>query len=108
MSAPGWDGGEVLRLPFECLETLPGGLREVRVWYDSLTDQLVVGKRLDLTMVDSDVLMEPQLLAAVSHDHVVPIHGWFRWDRPCRSRLWSGLVVSAWRNIRTFRRWAAA
>ncbi len=73
MSAPGWDGAKVLRLPFECLETLPGGLREVRVWYDSLTDQFVAGKRLDLTMVDSDVLVEPQLLAAVSHDHVVPI-----------------------------------
>jgi serine/threonine protein kinase len=73
MSAHGWDGGKVLRLPFECLETLPGGLREVRVWYDSLTDQLVVGKRLDLTMVDNTVLIEPRLLAAVSHDHVVPI-----------------------------------
>lgn len=36
MSAPGWDEGKVLRLPFECLETLPGGLREVRIWYDSL------------------------------------------------------------------------
>ena len=73
MSTPGWAGGKVLRLPFECLETLPGGLREVRVWYDSLTDQLVVGKRLDLTMVDSNVLLEPRILAAVRHDHVVPI-----------------------------------
>ena len=73
MSVPGWEGGRVLSLPFECLETLPGGLREVRVWHDSLTDQIVVGKRLDLTMVDSNVLMEPKLLAAVRHDHVVPI-----------------------------------
>jgi serine/threonine protein kinase len=73
MSALGWEGGKALRLDFECLETLPGGLREVRVWYDSLTNQSVVGKRLDLKMVDSDVLMEPQLLAAVRHDHVVPI-----------------------------------
>jgi len=73
MNTPGWAGGRVLRLSFECLETLPGGLREVRVWYDSLTDQLVVGKRLDLTMVDSNVLLEPKILAAVRNDHVVPI-----------------------------------
>jgi serine/threonine protein kinase len=73
MSAHKWDEGKVLRLPYECLETLPGGLREVRRWYDPLTDQTVVGKRLDLTMVDSNVLMEQQVLAAVRHDHVVPI-----------------------------------
>jgi hypothetical protein len=83
MNAPGWDGGRVLSLPFECLETLPGGMREVRVWYDSLTDQLVVGKRLDLTMVESGVLIEPQLLAAVTHDHVVPILAAAQ-DHPCQ------------------------
>lgn len=57
MTITAWDNAKVLRLPYECLETLPGGLREVRVWHDTLTDQLVVGKRLDLPMVGSDVLV---------------------------------------------------
>ena len=64
----------VLRLDFECLESLPGGLREVRTWLDNITGGEFCGKRLDISTIDQDgVLLEPALLQQVVHDNVVPV-----------------------------------
>lgn len=64
----------VLRLDFECLESLPGGLREVRAWLDNITGGEFCGKRLDISTIDQEgVLLEPALLQQVAHDNVVPV-----------------------------------
>jgi serine/threonine protein kinase len=64
----------VLRLDFECLESLPGGLREVRTWLDNITGGEFCGKRLDISTIDQEgVLLEPALLQQVDHDNVVPV-----------------------------------
>jgi len=62
----------VLRLDFECLQTLPGGLSDVRVWWDDNLGCDHVGKRIDLSSLDN-VLPEPSTLKAIDHDNVVPI-----------------------------------
>ncbi|MFJ5871809.1 protein kinase [Dietzia maris] len=63
---------ERLELRFECLESIPGGLNEVRLWWD---DQLAckrVGKRYDTSCLD-DVLPEPAALEMLKHDNIVPV-----------------------------------
>lgn len=63
-----------MRLDFECLRSVPGGLQEVRVWRDNLTGGYRVGKRIDLLgIADDEVLIEPELLEAVRHNNVVPV-----------------------------------
>ena len=63
-----------LRLDYECLESLPGGLREVRTWYDNITGGEFVGKRLDISTVEQEgCLLEPALLQQVRHENVVPV-----------------------------------
>lgn len=64
-----------LTLDFECLHTMPTALREVRIYYDELTDCLLVGKRLDLSEVeDSADVLEPQIMRSINHVNVVPVH----------------------------------
>jgi eukaryotic-like serine/threonine-protein kinase len=63
----------VLRLDFECLRTLPGGIHDVRVWWDENLGCERVGKRVDLSGLD-DVLPEASTLQGIRHDNVVPIH----------------------------------
>ena len=63
----------VLRLNFECLRTLPGGINEVRVWWDDNLGCERVGKRIDLVGL-GDVLAEASTLQGINHDNVVPIH----------------------------------
>lgn len=79
-SAAGGDGQRperaserLLRLDFECLESLPGQLREVRTWLDNVTGGEFAGKRMDLSLLESEVLIEPQILQQITHDNVVPI-----------------------------------
>lgn len=62
----------ILRLDFECLQTLPGGINQVRVWWDNNLGCEHVGKRIDLSGLD-DVLPEPSTLRGIQHDNVVPI-----------------------------------
>jgi len=62
----------LLRLDYECLRSIPGGLNEVRLWWD---DQLAchrVGKRYDTACVD-DVLPEPATLQMIDHPNVVGV-----------------------------------
>lgn len=66
------ESDRILRLDFECLETLPGGLSQVRVWWDDNLACEHVGKRIDLSGLD-DVLPEPSTLRGIQHDNVVPI-----------------------------------
>lgn len=63
-----------MRLDYECLRSLPGGMQEVRVWRDKLTGGQRVGKRVDLLGAgDGGVLLEPEVLEQVRHDNVVPL-----------------------------------
>jgi serine/threonine protein kinase len=62
----------ILRLDFECLQTLQGGINDVRVWWDDNLGCERVGKRIDLSGLD-DVLPEPSTLQDIHHDNVVPI-----------------------------------
>lgn len=62
----------ILRLDFECLQTLPAGSSPVRVWWDENLQCERVGKRIDLSSLD-DVLPEPATLQKIRHDNVVRI-----------------------------------
>jgi len=62
----------LLRLQFECLQTLPVGSNPVRVWWDQNLECYRVGKRVDLSSVDG-VLPEPATLQKIKHDNVVEV-----------------------------------
>lgn len=62
-----------LSLDFECLQSVAGGINEVRVWFDGLLGVERVGKRLDLANVDDGALPEPETLQSIDHPNIVPI-----------------------------------
>jgi eukaryotic-like serine/threonine-protein kinase len=62
-----------LSLDFECLQSVAGGINEVRVWYDGLLGVERVGKRIDLATVDDGALPEPETLQSIDHANIVPI-----------------------------------
>jgi serine/threonine protein kinase len=62
----------VLRLPYECLHSIVGGINEVRLWWDPNLRCQRVGKRIDLSTLD-DVLPESETLQMIDHSNVVPI-----------------------------------
>ncbi|WP_327668925.1 MULTISPECIES: protein kinase domain-containing protein [unclassified Streptomyces] len=63
-----------LTLDYECLHTMPGGLREVRVWWDPVLENWLVGKRIDLSEVqDGADLIEPRVMEMIDHPNVVPV-----------------------------------
>ncbi|OBG94769.1 protein kinase [Mycobacterium sp. E3251] len=61
-----------LRLPFECLRSVAGGLNEVRLWWDPNLECRRIGKRIDLSNLD-DVLPEAATLQMIDHRNVVPV-----------------------------------
>ena len=61
-----------LRLDFECLQSIRGGINEVRLWWDDLLGCERVGKRIDLSNLDH-VLPEPSTLQMIDHRNVVPV-----------------------------------
>lgn len=66
------DRDRILRLDFECLRTLAGGINEVRVWRDDNLGCERVGKRIDVAGL-VDVLPEAATLQDIKHDNIVPI-----------------------------------
>ena len=69
-----WSSGRVLTLDFDCLQSLPEGVAEVRVWHDNLLKCERVGKRIDLNgMGCHDVINEPATLQRIDHPNVVPV-----------------------------------
>lgn len=64
----------LLRLDFQCLESMPGGINEVRLWWDDLLGCHRVGKRMDVSGLEhEEVLPEPATLQMIRHDNVVPV-----------------------------------
>ncbi|WP_030166405.1 MULTISPECIES: protein kinase [Actinomycetes] len=63
---------QILRLNFECLRSIPGGVNEVRLWWDEQLGCHRVGKRFDLSCLD-DVLPEPATLQMIEHANVVGV-----------------------------------
>ncbi|MEV0299239.1 serine/threonine-protein kinase [Nocardia sp. NPDC050710] len=63
-----------LTLNYECLHSMPSGLREVRVWWDPVLENWLVGKRIDLSEVqDSADLVEPRVMEMIDHPNVVKV-----------------------------------
>jgi serine/threonine protein kinase len=65
--------GRRLVLPFESIQSLPGGVNEVRLYYDDLLDVQRVAKRFDRSMLDATVLPEASTLQAIDHQNVVKV-----------------------------------
>jgi serine/threonine protein kinase len=72
-SAEGFDQGHRLTLDFECLRSIPEGINEVRVWRSELLGCDLVGKRMDISFLEDDVLPEARTLMSIDHRNVVPI-----------------------------------
>jgi serine/threonine protein kinase len=72
-SGEGFDRGHRLTLDFECLRSIPEGINEVRVWRSELLGCEQVGKRIDISSLEDDVLPEAQILMSIDHRNVVPI-----------------------------------
>ncbi|MEU3441756.1 serine/threonine-protein kinase [Streptomyces griseoincarnatus] len=62
-----------LILDYECLHSMPGGLREVRVWLDPVLETWLVGKRIDLSEVQGADLVEPRVMEMINHPNVVKV-----------------------------------
>jgi serine/threonine protein kinase len=63
-----------LILNYECLQTMPTGMREVRVWWDPDLANWLVGKRVDLSEVENGAdLVEPQVMEMIDHPNVVKV-----------------------------------
>lgn len=62
----------ILRLPYECIQSIAAGISDVRVWWDPNLRCERVGKRYDLSTLD-DVLPEAATLQRIDHKHVVPV-----------------------------------
>ncbi|MFJ2470769.1 protein kinase [Glutamicibacter sp. NPDC087583] len=65
--------GVVHRLPYEAIVSMPEGINEVRLYRDEILKCDVVGKRLDLSMVDEKTLPEASTLKSISHPNVVTV-----------------------------------
>lgn len=65
--------GVVHRLPYEAIVSMPEGINEVRLYRDEILNCEVVGKRLDLSMVDEKTLPEASTLKSISHPNVVTV-----------------------------------
>lgn len=64
----------VLSLPFECLQSIPEGINEVRVWHDPILNCRRVGKRIELSQIEGDdALPEAATLQLIRHNNVVPV-----------------------------------
>lgn len=63
----------VLRLPYEALASIPEGINEVRKYRDNILDCELVGKRIDVSMVDPSTLPEARTLQSIKHANVVKI-----------------------------------
>jgi len=74
--------GTVLRLPFEALQSIPGGVNEVTLYYDDLLDCQRVGKRLDLKMAEASAVPEASTLKSINHDNVVEVVSAVKVDDP--------------------------
>lgn len=72
-SAEGFDQGHRLTFDFECLRSIPEGINEVRVWRSELLGCDLVGKRMDISFLEDDVLPEARTLMSIDHRNVVPI-----------------------------------
>jgi len=63
-----------LTLKYECLQTMPTGVHEVRVWWDPDLANWLVGKRVDLSEVENGAdLIEPQVMEMIDHPNVVKV-----------------------------------
>ncbi|MGY1584729.1 serine/threonine-protein kinase [Streptomyces sp. MN13] len=63
-----------LTLNYECLQTMPTGLHEVRVWWDPDLANWLVGKRVDLSEVEDGAdLVEPRVMEMIDHPNVVKV-----------------------------------
>lgn len=62
-----------MRLPYEALASIPEGINEVRKYYDQNLDCELVGKRIDISMVDPNTLPEASTLQSIKHPNVVKI-----------------------------------
>ncbi|PKR46112.1 serine/threonine-protein kinase [Streptomyces sp. EAG2] len=62
-----------LVLDYECLHSMPNGLREVRVWLDPVLETWLVGKRIDLSEVQGADLVEPRVMEMINHPNVVNV-----------------------------------
>ncbi|MFC9629054.1 serine/threonine-protein kinase [Streptomyces mirabilis] len=62
-----------LILDYECLHSMPNGLREVRVWLDPVLETWLVGKRIDLSEVQGADLVEPRVMEMINHPNVVKV-----------------------------------
>jgi serine/threonine protein kinase len=63
-----------LTLPFDSVRTIYEGGSEVRLYRNEITQQLQVGKRIDLLGADKSVAaMEATLLTKIRHDNIAPI-----------------------------------
>lgn len=65
--------GVVLRLPYEALLSIPEGINEVRKYRDNNLDCELVGKRIDISMVDPSTLPEASTLQSIKHPNVVTV-----------------------------------
>lgn len=66
---------KILRLDFECLQSIPGGgINEVRLWWDPLLGCHRVGKRIDISGMEHDeVLPEAATLQMIDHPNVLKV-----------------------------------
>ena len=62
-----------LVLPFDSIQSLPGGINEVRLYHDDLLDVDRVAKRFDRSMLDATILPEARTLQAINHQNVVKV-----------------------------------
>jgi serine/threonine protein kinase len=64
-----------LELPYENLRTVYEGDSEVRLYRNELTNELQVGKRIDVLGIESSVaVQEGALLRQIDHPHVTPVY----------------------------------
>lgn len=63
----------VHRLPYEAIASMPEGSNEIRLYRDDILKCEVVGKRIDLSMVDEKTLPEASTLKSIEHPNVVTI-----------------------------------
>ena len=53
---------------------MPTGLHEVRVWWDPVLENWIVGKRVDLSEIQDDAdLIEPRIMEMLKHPNIVDV-----------------------------------